>query len=150
MDYVNTPNKKDASNWVSLLLSPLTYRATYVMDTTLNWRFGVPANQHWLEAFGPMAMLENRHKLTKDMTLGSSLELFANILAMREPFVTVDWKVNLDIRLTRYFTLGFETWLIYDPTAWFDATTSDGTLTKVRKTQFQQSLMLRFVYRITN
>lgn len=135
-------------NLIDLFLSPVAYRATYVMDTTLSTRFDIPAHEHWLSTFGPMARLDNRHRLTKDMFLRSRLEIFANILAMKDPFVAVDWRVNLDIQVTRYFTLGLETWLIYDPTIWFDK--SDTDKTQVRKTQFQQSLMLRFVYRITN
>jgi hypothetical protein len=118
------------------------------MDTTLSTRFSVPEGERWLSTFGPMFRLTNRHWLNKDLMIGSRLELFANILAMTDPFVTVDWKVNFDIRLSRRFTLGFETWLIYDPTVWFDRSETDKT--QVRKTQFQQSLMLRFVYRITN
>jgi hypothetical protein len=149
LEYVNTPNK-NAPNWINLLLSPLTYRATYVLDTTLSRNFSVPANEHWSATFGPSAMLENKHKLTQDISLGSRLELFANILEMHEPFARVDWKVNFDIRLTRNLTFGFETWLIFDPTDLFNETTADGTIVKVRKTQFQQSLALRFVYRIDN
>jgi hypothetical protein len=149
MEYVNTPNK-NAPNWINLLLSPLTYRATYVMDTILSRNFSVPANERWSATFGPSAMFENKHKLTQDISLGSRLELFADILAMHDPFVRVDWKVNFDIRLTRNLTFGFETWLIYDPTDLFNKTNEDGSIEKVRKTQFQQSLALRFVYRIDN
>jgi hypothetical protein len=141
MEYVSVPKT------VTLFLSPVAYKATYVMDTNLSGRFGIPAGEHWLETFGPIAMLTNKHKLTEDATLSSRLELFGNILEMGDPFITVDWKVNLDVRITRHMSLGLETWLIYDPTIWFD---QEGSTEKVRKTQFQQSLMLRFVYRITN
>jgi hypothetical protein len=152
MEYNNasnltTPTEK-MPNLITLLLSPITYNATYVMDTTLSTRFSIPAHEHWLSTLGPMVRLDSRHRLTKDVSLRNRLRLFANILEMHEPFVTVDWRVNFDIRLTRHFSLGIETWLIYDPTELFDK--SETNPTKVRKTQFQQSLMLRFTHRFTN
>jgi hypothetical protein len=138
MEYVNTPKT------VTLFLSPTAYRATYVGDTLLSTRFGIEPGKHWLATFGPMAMLTNKHRLTQNSTLSSRLELFADILKMGDPFVTVDWKLNLDFRLSRYFTLGFETWLIFNPNERF------GENKDQYRAQFQQSMMLRFVYRITN
>jgi hypothetical protein len=146
MEYRNTPDG-NAPNRITLLLSPVTFRATYMMDRNLNHRFGVDSGKHWLSTVGPMVMLENRYKLTSDITLGSRLELFGNILEMHDPFITVDWKVNLDIRLTRHFSLGLETWLIYDPNTFFDIKDKPGE--QERRWQFQQSAVLRFVYRIT-
>ena len=157
MEYANTPSA-NAPNRVAAFFSPVAFRATYMRDTTFNSRFGVQPGQNWLATFGPMAMLENRHPLTKDITLSSKLEPFANILVMHEPFITVDWKVNLNIRITRQVSFSFETWLIYDPTMWFDKVDSNGVFVlcpegkriKIRSTQFQQSMRLRFTYQITN
>ena len=146
---LTAPNAKNP-NLIDLFLSPVAYRATYVRDTTLSTRFDVAPNEHWLSTFGVMLRLDNRHLLTKNLSLRNRLNLFANILEMKDQFVTVDWRINFDIRLTRHFTLGLETWLIYDPTVWFDKTLADETIERERKTQFQQSLMLRFSYKIAN
>jgi hypothetical protein len=132
-------------NLIDLFLSPVAYRTTYMMDTTLNGRFSVPTGQHWLSTLGPEVRLDNQHQLTKDIYLRNRLNLFANMLELGNSFVTVDWRVNFDIRITRYFSFGIETWLVYDPTILFDK--SDTDKTQVRKTQFQQSLMLRFTHR---
>ena len=156
MAYTNNLSNLTAPNaanpmLVDLLLSPVTYRATYMSDTSLNRNFSVPVGEHWLSEFGFSLRLDSRHRLTNDIILRSRLNLMANLLEMGEPFITVDWRVNFDIRLYRHFTLGLETWLLYDPTELFPKVDSNGdVIGRVRKTQFQQSLMLRFTYRITN
>ncbi|MCL2683252.1 MAG: DUF3078 domain-containing protein [Bacteroidales bacterium] len=149
MEYQSTPDKS-ASNRTTLLLSPIAYRATYVWDTILSGRFGIHPHEHWLQTFGPMAMLTNKYRVNEDIALGSKLELFANILDMKDPFVTVDWKVNVDFRLSRYFTLSFESWLIYDPNVFFDRDRKGNPVPEQRRWQYQQSWMLRFVHRFTN
>ncbi|MDR0436797.1 MAG: hypothetical protein LBH22_00690, partial [Bacteroidales bacterium] len=135
----------------TLLLSPIGYRATYVWDTTLSTRFGIEPNEHWLQTFGPMAMLTNRYKVNEDITLRSKLEVFVNLLEMKEPFVTVDWQFNIDFRLSKYFTLSFESWVIYDPNVFFATNRKGDVLDRPhRRVQYQQSWMLRFVHRFTN
>jgi len=90
------------------------------------------------------------------------LMLFLDNLHMDQPashFLLLDWRVGVDIQLTRYFSLGFELWTIYDPNTFFDRDrdgvsfnledpTDFSVLT--RQWQFQQSLMFRFTHRITN
>lgn len=170
MEYVNT------SQTVKLLLSPITYRATYVRDDRfdIRERFGVlrrtnefdsiagaykfeDSTAHWLHTFGPMVQLENTHNLTDDITLSSNLMIFADILHMHNPFVLFDWRLGIDIRLTRFFSLGLETWIIYNPNTFFNTRLrrdSDGNpipfAEPTRRWQIQQSLMFRFTYRITN
>ena len=153
MEYVST-TVANAPHRINLFFSPIAYRATYVRDVELGTRFGVPEGEHWLSTFGPMAMLENRHQLTPDLLLRSRLEPFVNLLAMHEShddgfnsFFTVDWKLNLDIRLSRLLTFGFELWWIYDPTVWFNIPNAEpDALQRTRAQQFQQTLMLRLVY----
>ena len=156
MEYVSIP--APATPALRMFFSPLAFRATYVMDTTLSTRFDVPAGQHWAASFGPLIRLNNRHQLTKDILLRSRFESFANILAMHDPFVRVEWQVNFDIKVNRYLTLGFEPWFIYDPTEWFDKLDSDGKhvldedgkRVRIRSARYRQRFVLTFTYRITN
>ena len=165
MEYQNTtdntaPNQRNP-NLIRALFSPIGFRATYVMDTTLSLRFNVPRNKHWSATVGPTVLLNNRHRLNQDITLGSRLELSADLLEMKDPFVRVDWRLNLDIRLSRYFTLGFESWVLYDPNEFFTIDRKGNSIPNVtinskgeeipgrRRVQYQQSWRLRFVYRIT-
>jgi len=151
MEYRNA----SPSQTVRLLLSPITYRATYVGSTraSVKERFGIDTNEHWLHTFGPMAQLENTHNLTNDVTLRSNLLIFTDILHMDDPFILFDWRLGIDIRLTRLFSLGLETWIIYDPNTFFPARFNDSAHvfeSPRRRWQIQQSLMFRFSYRITN
>ena len=142
-----TPNRSNP-NIYSLFLSPASLRATYVMDTLLLERFSIPVGKHWLSTFGPMLRFNNLHRINDNLSAGSRLELFANMLNVYEPFVTVNWRINIDIRLSRYFSVGFETWLIYDPTELFVDTEKTDQI--CRKWQIQQRFMLNFTYRMTN
>ena len=155
---------RNADRSVRLLLSPITYRATFVRSPhiSVRERFGVDTTNGWLQTFGQMVQLENRHNIRSNITLTSNLMLFLDNLHMDQPashFLLLDWRVGVDIQLTRYFSLGFELWTIYDPNTFFDRDrdgvsfnledpTDFSVLT--RQWQFQQSLMFRFTYRITN
>jgi hypothetical protein len=144
MEYMNTPKS------VTLFLSPIAHRSTYVMDTTLSRRFGIPANEHFVATFGPMVRLVNEHRLTPNTSLRSRLELLGDILTMNEPFVRMDWRLGVNFRVGRYLTLGLETQMIYDPAVKFDQENPDGSVSRVRKVQFQESIGVRFVYRASN
>ncbi|MCL2417329.1 MAG: DUF3078 domain-containing protein [Bacteroidales bacterium] len=149
MEYRNA----SPSQMVRLLVSFPTYRATYVGSTraSVKERFGIDTNEHWLHTFGPMIQLENRHNLTNDITLNSNLMIFADILHVDNPFILFDWRLGVDIRLTRLFSLGLETWIIYDPNTFFSTRMNGEPFVEpTRRWQFQQSLMFRFSYRITN
>ncbi len=144
MEYNNTPKT------VYLFLSPVAYRLTYVWDTALSPRYSVPVGEHFLTTFGPMAMLTNKHQLTKDVALNSTLNVFANLLEMDAPFVTVEWKLNVSYQITKYLSFSFETYLISDPTAKFARINPDGTTSMVRKVQFQEIMGLKLTYKIAN
>ncbi|MCL2414397.1 MAG: DUF3078 domain-containing protein [Bacteroidales bacterium] len=164
MEYVNP------SESVKLLLSPITYRATFVRDESFHIRehFGVlrrdPASgefrdssAHWLHTFGPMAQLEITRNLANNITLSSNLMIFADILHTADPFVLFDWRIGLDIQLSRLFSLGLETHIVYNPNTFFDTRLrldSDGNPVRFaeprRRWQIQQGVLLRFTYRITN
>jgi len=158
MEYRNTDRS------VRLLLSPVTYRTTYVRSpqVSVRERFGVDTISGWLHTFGQMVQLENRHSIRSNITLTSNLMLFLDNLHMNNPashFLMLDWRLGIDIQLTRYFSLGLEMWTIYDPNTFFDRDRNgvsfnleDPTDFSVleRRWQFQQSLMFRFTYQIRN
>jgi len=141
---------------IKLLLSPITYRATYVSSPKVSVRthFGVDTITGWLHTFGPMAQLENRHNLTNDITIRSNLMLFADILHMDRPFVLFDWNFGISVQLTRLFAVGLETHIIYNPNVFFPTRLNDPTYVfdppGRRRWQIQQGAMLRFTHRITN
>jgi len=156
MEYRSTPQG------VRLLLSPITYRATYVGSDlhSVKTRFGVDTTTGWLQTFGPMVQLENVHPLRHNVTFNSNLMIFADLLHMHSGnFVLFNWEFGFNIQLTRYFSLGLETGIIYNPNTFFDRDRNgvsfnpdDPTDFSVlrRRWQFQQSLMFRFTHRITN
>jgi hypothetical protein len=151
MEHMNTQDR-NAPHWVSLLLSPANFRATYVRDTDTNIKktFGVPIDAHWASTFGFLVQMENSIRLPNNISLKSNLTLFLDYLTMTEmeKSFLMDWKFNFDIRLSRHFTLGFETWLIYNPNEFFSKNRRGEDIERKPKWQFQQSLMLRFVYQI--
>ncbi|MCL2413208.1 MAG: DUF3078 domain-containing protein [Bacteroidales bacterium] len=158
MEYANP------ARTVRLLLSPLTYRATFVRDDSYDIRehFGVlrrdhasgefrDSSAHWLHTLGPMAQLEISRNVTDDIALNSNMMIFLDCLHMNEPFVLFDWRLGINIRLSRFFSLGLETRIIYNPNTFFDTRLNGDPFPELtRRWQIQQSLMFRFTYRITN
>jgi len=158
MERVNT------ARTVRLLLSPITYRATFVRDESfeIRERLGVlrrdpisgefrDSSAHWLHTLGLMAQLENTHNLTSSIRFSSNLMVFADVLHRSEPFILFDWRFGIDVQLSRLFSLGIGTHVIYNPNVFFNTRLNgDPFPGPTRRWQFQQGLMFRFTHRITN
>ncbi|MDR2907467.1 MAG: DUF3078 domain-containing protein [Bacteroidales bacterium] len=141
MEYENKPKT------VSLFLTPIAYSMTYVSDTSLGHFYGISPNLHALSRFGPMAVLTNKQRLTKNISLDSKLTTTANILNMDEPFVKVEWNFGLNITVTRNLTVKLLMDVLYDPDMMFvNAETGAAS----RRVQFRESIFLNFAYRINN
>lgn len=134
----------------SIFLTPIAYKLTYVSDTSLGVYYGILPNEHTFSQFGPMAVLINKHQITPYIALNSKLNLLANVLEMEEQFVSMEWNLGLNIKLTRHLSVNILMDLLYDPKVMFDKVLSDGTIEKVRRFQLRESVFFNFVYKITN
>ncbi len=134
----------------SIFLMPVAYNLTYVLDTSLSTKYGISQGNHELSRFGPMAMFVNKHQLTKQVLLESKLTLLADLLNMKEQFVSAEWNIGVNVALTQRMRVKLLMDLKYDPKVMFDKTLSDGTIEKVRRIQLRESIFLNFVYNLSN
>lgn len=137
-------------DWLTVNISPLTARITFVNDQTLAdaGNFGLePADTNGnVVAHASKTKLQLGAKLTtaiqyeifKNVTLGTSLELFSDYLHNPQD-VIVNWKTLLRMKVNSWLNVDFNTELFYDKSVKFDDANGIDLGPKV---QFKQNLMV--------
>ncbi|MDR1757319.1 MAG: DUF3078 domain-containing protein [Culturomica sp.] len=111
------PNK-----YLTVNLSPATWRGIFVLDDTLSHRgaFGVEPDKHILSEFGADLVAELKYdfketnlEFLKNFSLYSRLELYSNYLEEIQN-VDVRWDVLLSMKINDWFSTNLTTNLVYD------------------------------------
>jgi hypothetical protein len=149
LDY--KPNKLTSINF-----SPLSYKATFVPDTTEidQTKYGVPANRRSKHEPGASFMITNEFRPVKNMVITNRLQLFTNYV--NNPMnIDVDWEMILQTNLNWFTDIRLNTHLIFDDdtkTLVFDKDKNpvmgtDGIQKKTARIQFKELLGLSFIFR---
>ncbi|NOY37909.1 MAG: DUF3078 domain-containing protein [Chlorobi bacterium] len=143
MDY--RPEKK-----ISILMSPLTWKATFVTDTALidQTRYGLKADQKVRQDIGAYIRSQIVYDFSKDMSITSRLNLFSQYNS--HPFnIDIDWELIYRLKLGPYFNVNVSTHMIYDDDIKFPVYDSEGNKTgKVQpRLQFKEWLNIGFAYK---
>jgi hypothetical protein len=98
----------------SLFLSPVTERATFVLDDTLSNRgaFGVKPGKKTLFETGAYVLAITNQSLTKDVSLISTLDLFTPY-SKDFGHIDVNWNLLLNYKINKLLTASLNTTLRY-------------------------------------
>jgi len=149
LDY--KPNKKTSINF-----SPLSYKGTYVTDTTNidQTKYGIPKNKKSLNEPGASFMISHEFKPAKNVTITNRLQLFTNYI--HNPMnIDVDWEMIGVFNLNWFTDIRFNAHLIFDDdtkTVELDddkkpVLRPDGTPKKTARVQFKEMLGLSLVFK---
>jgi hypothetical protein len=148
LDY--KPNKTTSINF-----SPLSYRATFVTDTTKidQTLYGVPRNKKSMHEPGASFMITNEFKPFKTVKVTNRLQLFTNYIHNPQN-IDVDWEMIAVANLNWFTDVRFNAHLIFDD----DTKTPvlkdgepvlrpDGTQMKTARIQFKEMIGFSLVFR---
>jgi hypothetical protein len=149
LDY--KPNKKTSIN-----LSPLSYKGTFVPDTSGidQTKYGVAADRRSKHEPGASFMVMNEMRPMKNMVVTNRLQLFTNYV--NNPLnIDVDWEMIIQTNLNWFTDVRLNTHLIFDDdtkTLLFDKDDNpvmgeDGKQRKTARVQFKELLGLSFIFR---
>ncbi|MFZ0280484.1 MAG: DUF3078 domain-containing protein, partial [Bacteroidales bacterium] len=149
LDY--KPNKVTSINF-----SPLSYKATFVPDTSSidQTKYGIAKDRRSKHEPGASFLVSNEFKAAKNVTVTNRLQLFTNYI--NNPLnIDVDWEMILVAHINWFTDVRLNTHLIYDDdtkTAVFDRSDNpvmgdDGLQKKTARIQFKELLGFSFVFR---
>lgn len=127
--------------WFTATFAPATWRGTFVSSKILSdqGQFGVTPGKHLLSEFGANLRMEARYEFLKNMTIFSRLSFFSNYL--KDPQnIDINWDVQLNMAINRWFAATITTNLIYDNDT--KILQKDGT--KGPRVQFKEALGVGF------
>jgi hypothetical protein len=137
LGFNHKPNK-----FLSIYLSPLTNRTTYVLDDSLSQagEFGVEPGKKTKRQVGFSALMSYKQEVIKNVGINTDLSLFSDYLDEPQNLVVL-WDFVLTLKANKFFTTTFSCALIYDDNVTFDEKDESGTvIKKVPKVQFKQVL----------
>ena len=109
--------------WLTVIVSPATYRATFVCNDRLSdaGAFGVKSGHRVLNEFGANIRAEAKTTLWKKLSLYSRLELYSNYLHNPQN-IDINWDIQPDYALTGWLTANLYVNMIYDDDILFGKT----------------------------
>lgn len=135
--------------WIDINFAPLTGGFTIVTNPLLRKSYSMQLIEEGIDPeigtnyrssafqFGAQLKTDMKFVINDKFKFETQLVLFTDYL--HEPYCRVNWDNKIEWQFSRFFKLGLNTWLIYDP--WVK--NSDGSL---RGTQFKESAALSFTY----
>jgi hypothetical protein len=144
LDY--KPNKNTSINF-----SPLSYKGTFVTDTTgtkgINaidqTKYGIAGNRRSLNEPGVSFMITNEYKPVKTVTITNRLQLFTNYIHNPQN-IDIDWEMIATASLNWFTDVRLNTHLIYDDDT---KTLVKDKSKKTARTQFKELLGFSFIFR---
>ncbi len=141
---------------LSVLLSPITAKITFVLDT-LNVapeKFGLETGSLLKKELGAYFKANYKIDFTKNILLENKLDLFSNYLIHPER-IDVNWEVSLVMKINKYISTNISTHLIYDddidiPLYNKDGSpllNEDGVQVTTKHVQFKEVLSVGFSYK---
>lgn len=109
--------------WLTLIISPATYRATFVCDDKLSLAgaFSVTPGKRLLNEFGANIRAEVNTTIWKKLSLYTRLDFYSNYLDKPQN-IDVNWDIQLNYALTSWLTANLQVNMIYDDNILFGAT----------------------------
>ncbi|AKA35186.1 MAG: DUF3078 domain-containing protein [Muricauda sp.] len=128
----------------NLYISPLTYKATFVLDEDLSNQgaFGVEKGKNVFAELGFLITNTWEDEIFKNIFINHRLNLYTDYLKSFGN-VDVDWELNFKLKVNEYINADIGTHIIYDDDIKFDEQLADdGTVVDpgVPKVQFKQLL----------
>ncbi len=135
------------NEWFDVNFSPLTGSLIFCTNDVLRKSYGMPLISATDEAalydsklfqFGAQVKANARFSINDVFKFETQLVLFTDYL--NHPFTQnrVNWDNKITWQIAKFFKVGFNTWLIYDPIVEIDGTVS--------KVQFKDFLSFNFTY----
>ena len=140
--------------WLSVNFAPLTGSLIMVRDTALRRNYGMELRSEGLDAavganyrsarfmLGAQLKTDVKLKINDKLSYETQLVLFSNYLHKPQN-LRVNWDNKIAWQLTKFFKLGLDTWLIYDPDVLI-ADKTGGNLTQ--RVQFKEFLTFNFTW----
>jgi len=155
LDY--KPNK-----FTSINFSPLSYKGTYVTDTTGikgvdgidQTKYGIPAGKRAKNEPGVSFMITHEYKPIKSLAITNRLQLFTNYINNPQN-IDVDWEMIVTANLNWFTDVRLNTHLIFDDdtkSLLYDKDKNpvmgfDGKQKKTARIQFKELLGFSFIFR---
>ncbi len=140
MDY--KPNKH-----LSLFLSPLTTRTTFVLDDSLSnaGAFGVDPGEKSFTQMGPSAVFNYKKEIFENVLLDT--EAAALYEYHSDPKFVFTWDLVLTMKVNKFLATTITTGLIYDENILFDVTDDTGVVVdREKRVQFRESLEIGLTF----
>jgi hypothetical protein len=147
LDY--KPNKTTSINF-----SPLSYKGTFVTDTTgikgVNavdqTKYGIPVGKKAKNEPGASFMITNEYKPFKTVSMTNRLQLFTNYINNPQNF-DVDWEMIVTANLNWFTDVRLNTHLIFDDDTKSPADPENPNSRKTARIQFKELLGFSFIFR---
>lgn len=153
------------NNWFDMSIAPLTGGAVIVMVEELRDNYGMPMYKdsdkyrpiRW--QLGTQIKANAKVNINDWFNYETQVVLFGNYLGqtLNKEMRTHDWfRVNWDNKISfdiaKYFKVGLQTWLIYDPSVIYQKKDAAGHIEeeKARPTQFKEFFSISFSYAIAS
>jgi hypothetical protein len=138
------------NNRLSLLLSPLSAKMTYVRDTARidQTSFGVEEGKRTYWQAGLSADLNWKKQITPDMTFNTKYTMFQNYSS---PFSKFDIRSEneLNMQLSTFISMNVRYYLVYDDDAKFDTGRKDAEGNAIMKARWQMKELITIGFTYT-
>ncbi len=134
---------------ISVLISPITSKSTYVLDTALidQTKYGIEANKKVYHELGAYIKTRFLHNFTDDISVENKLDLFTNYTHNPQN-IDIDWELILRMKITFYLSATISTHMIYDDDVLVPIYNNEGVKTgEGPRLQFKELLSLGFSYK---
>ena len=132
----------------SVIFSPLTYRSTFVLDTTNieHTKYGVPLDKRSKSELGFLLKAHHTYRFKEDISIENRLQFFADYKGFRK--VDFDWELNLRLELGPFFTFSITSHILYNTDVKFPVYDDTGKETgKKAKMQFKEWMGFGIAYK---
>ncbi len=100
---------------VSVFVSPLTLKYTYVMNTRLAPSFGLDSNKNIRTEMGWYINTQVSKEIMKNVTIQSRLELFNNYKSVYLfKRIDINWQNTINLKVNKYINVSLITQMLYD------------------------------------
>lgn len=144
--------------WFSLNVAPLTGSVVIVQIDTLRMNYGMELIDDTLDPtlsvnyksvkfqLGAQVKMGAKAKVNDALSLETQLVLFSNYLKNPQN-LRVNWDNKISWQLTKFFKVGVDTWLIYDPDVKIYSDKDGKTTDRI---QFKEFLSFNFTWTFSN
>ena len=147
LDY--KPNK-----FTSINFSPLSYKGTFVLDTTGikgedaidQTKYGVPKGKRSKNEPGASFMITHEYKPVKKLAITNRLQLFTNYIENPQN-IDIDWEMILTANLNWFTDVRLNTHLVFDDDTKSLVDPDNKNSKKTARVQFKELLGFSFVFR---